>query len=100
MGATALRHKTKAIKGLRGEVLVGLVRRFGLSKLAEIGVKSGQLTLKLATDLPGATIYAVDPWCFYADWPAWGEDTHIRHERSFDRVSAMFPGRIVKIKLP
>jgi predicted O-methyltransferase YrrM len=84
---------------IRASVLAQLCHRFELTKLCEVGVKSGGLTAKLASLLPDATIVGVDPWRFYPDWPSWDNAKHLRHEEAFDRVMARYPKRIFKMKM-
>jgi hypothetical protein len=84
---------------IRANVLAQLCQRFELTKLCEVGVKSGGLTAKLASLLPDAHIWAVDPWRFYPDWPSWDNAKHLRHERQFDLVKNRYPSQILKMKM-
>lgn len=85
---------------IRAGVLADLAKRYELTKLCEVGVKSGGLTAKLALLLPDSHIWAVDPWCFYPDWPSWDNAKHLRHEQQFDSVQRRYPKQIIKMKLP
>jgi Methyltransferase domain len=85
---------------IRAGVIADLAKRYNLTKLCEVGVKSGGLTRRLAEALPEATIVGIDPWRFYPDWPSWDNAKHLRHEEAFDRVLAKFPKQIFKMKMP
>ena len=77
----------------RWDVTVGLAKRFGLQRFAEIGVKEGKHVAEILFRVPQSTVVAVDPWA------TWSLPTPNITEAKFDRVVERFPGRVTKLKM-
>lgn len=82
----------------RWDVIAGLVRREGLVRGAEIGVKSGRFFSELCRLCPGVTLIGIDLWApsdAYADWP----DSHHRiHYEKAIRAADRLGGRVCLIR--
>ena len=82
----------------RWHVLSKLIKRHGLRKCAEIGVKAGRNMGEICRACPETEWIAVDPWIpteYYSRWP---DKSHAINEKKFDQMAARAKNKIRKVK--
>lgn len=82
----------------RWDILADIIKKHGLLKGAEVGVKSGRNLDEVLSRCPKFKWIAVDPWCPTENYKRWSAHMIVRHEAQFNRVLDKWKGQIVKIK--